>query len=176
MQQFITPEPQIIKHMLHDDGVFPNSGLFLLIYKRALILPEKDPAFVIEKIFESNDWKNTWHNGIYNYHHYHSITHEVLGVYEGNATVQFGGPGGKSEDVSKGDIIIIPAGVAHKCIEANNDFKCVGAYPEGKDYDLKKGEPSDRPKADENIKAVPLPDTDPVYGNPGPLMLYWEMQ
>ncbi len=51
MQQFITPEPEIVKHILHDDGLFPNSSLFLLIYKRALILPEKDPASVIEKIF-----------------------------------------------------------------------------------------------------------------------------
>ncbi len=176
MQQFISPEPEIVKYILHDDGLFPNSSLFLLIYKQALTLSENDPASVIKKIFERNDWKNTWRNGIYNYHHYHSITHEVLGVYEGNATVQFGGPNGKSERISKGDIVIIPAGVAHKCTEADKNFKCVGAYPEGKDYDIKKGEPSDRPEADENIKSVPLPDTDPVYGKSGPIILNWEMQ
>jgi uncharacterized protein YjlB len=50
-----------------------------------------------------------------------------------------------------------------------------GAYPDGKDYDLKKGEPADRPKADDNISKVDLPDIDPVYGLSGPLILNWEM-
>lgn len=176
MQQIINPEPSVVKHILKDDRTFPNSGLFLLIYKNVLALPESNAASSIEKIFESNNWKNTWRNGIYDYHHYHSTSHEVLGIYEGKANVQFGGPGGIAEDVSKGDVIIIPAGVAHKCNSASDDFKCVGAYPEGMDYDIKKGKEDDRPKADENIKKVKLPETDPVYGLNGPLILNWEMQ
>ncbi|MEO6220362.1 MAG: cupin domain-containing protein [Ginsengibacter sp.] len=174
MQQNITPQPKVIRHMLHDDGQFPNSNLFLLIYKEAIKLPDNDSS-IFKKIFKSNNWTNSWLNGVYDYHHYHSITHEVLGIYEGNANVQFGGPNGIAEDVSKGDVIIIPAGVAHKCNSASDDFKCIGAYPDGNDYDIKKGEPSDRPEADENIRNVKLPDTDPVYGLTGPLILNWEM-
>ncbi len=175
MQQHINPKPEIIKHIFKDDGQFPNSGLFLLIYKSAIILADEDGSSIFKKIFESNEWKNSWLNGIYDYHHYHSIAHEVLGIYEGKANVQFGGPHGLSENVSKGDVIIIPAGVAHKCNSASDDFKCIGAYPEGSDYDINKGEQSDRPKADENINNVKLPDTDPVYGLSGPLILNWEM-
>jgi uncharacterized protein YjlB len=175
MKQYINPQPVITRFILKDDGQFPNSSLFLLIYKSALILPDKDSSSVIKKIFKSNDWKNSWLNGIYNYHHYHSITHEVLGICEGFANVQFGGPHGIAESVYKGDVIIIPAGVAHKCNTSSDDFKCVGAYPDGIDYDIKKGDPSDRPKADENIHKVKLPDTDPVYGFEGPIILNWEI-
>jgi uncharacterized protein YjlB len=176
MQISVNPQPLVIRHILKDDGQFPNSGLFLLIYKDALTLPGEDSSSSIKKIFESNNWKNCWVNGIYDYHHYHSITHEALAVYQGNANVQFGGPSGIAEEINKGDIIIIPAGVAHKCNIASGNFKCVGAYPEGRDYDIFKGEPSDRPRADKNILKVKLPETDPVYGLNGPLILNWEMQ
>lgn len=172
----INKKPRVIKHILKDDGQFPNSGLFLLIYKNAITLPETGTALVIREIFKSNDWRNSWQNGIFNYHHYHSNTHEVLGIYEGNASLQFGGPNGIVENVSKGDVIIIPAGLAHKCNSASADFSCVGAYPEGRHFDIKKGEAADRPEADENIDAVNLPESDPVYGLDGPLILNWEMQ
>ncbi len=176
MQQYINPKPKVLKYILKDDGQFPNSNLYLLIYKDALELPGENASSVFEDIFKTNDWNNSWMDGIFNFHHYHSNTHEVLGVYQGNANVQFGGPHGISQDVSKGDVIIIPAGVAHKCNSASDDFKCIGAYPEGKDYDVKKGEPMERPAADENINNVKLPETDPVYGLDGPLILNWEMQ
>ncbi|MEP6594402.1 MAG: cupin [Ginsengibacter sp.] len=176
MEQYINDKPEIIKYILPGDEQFPNSSLWLLIYKNALTLPSEGAVSFIEKIFESNNWKNSWRNGIYDYHHYHSITHEVLGVYDGAATVQFGGPNGESEHILKGDIIIIPAGVAHKCLEAQSNFKCVGAYPDGNNYDMNYGKPSERPEADENIREVPLPEKDPVYGSQGPLILNWEIQ
>ena len=175
MQSPIIPQPKVIRHMLHDDGQFPNSNLFLLIYKEAIKLPGNDSS-VFKKIFKSNNWTNSWLNGIYDYHHYHSITHEVLGIYKGHANVQFGGPNGIAEDVSKGDVIIIPAGVAHRNVTPGSPFKCVGAYPDGMDYDIKKGEPGERPEADNNIKKVPLPEKDPVYGSDGPLILNWAIR
>lgn len=180
MQFTINQQPQIIRHIVEDDGTFPNSGLFILIYKNAIQFDEnsgseKDAARVIEEIFKKNNWRNSWKNGIYDYQHYHSNTHEVLGVYRGSTTVQLGGEKGIAEKLEKGDIIIIPAGVAHKNITPGNNFKCVGAYPDGIDYDIKKGKPNERPKADENIKEVPLPENDPVYGNPGPLFKNWEI-
>jgi uncharacterized protein YjlB len=35
------------------------------------------------------------------------------------------------------------------------------------------GEEGERPEADQNIAAVPLPQTDPFSGPTGPLMHHW---
>jgi uncharacterized protein YjlB len=175
MQFSINKQPEIIKHIVEDDGTFPNSGLFILIYKNALKLPEEHAAKIVEDVFKKNNWMNAWKNGIYDYRHYHSITHEVLGVYEGSTEVELGGAKGIIQLVEKGDIIIIPAGVAHRNVTPGSPFKCVGAYPDGMAYDIKKGKSGDRPEADENIKKVPLPEKDPVYGVEGPLILNWEI-
>lgn len=162
--KLINSSSKIITHTLKDDGRFPNNSLPLIIYKDALTLPEKKAATIIITLFENNNWKNAWKNGIYDYDHYHSITHEVLGIYCGKAKVQFGGPGGVVEKVRKGDVIIIPAGVAHRNLGSGKDFKCVGAYPGGNDYDIRKGEEGDRPESDNNIKKVPMPVSHPISG------------
>ena len=103
-------------------------------------------------------------NGIYDYHHFHSITHEVLGVCCGYCDVMLGAPGSKKFRLEKGDVIVIPAGVAHKNMGSSDDFKCVGAYPGGADYNIKKGKPEEKAEAEKNIKKVPLPEKDPLYG------------
>ena len=72
-----------------------------------------------------------------------------------------------------GDVIIIPAGVAHKNLGSSGDFRCVGAYPPGQDWDMNYGKAGERPAADENIANVPLPVADPVFGFEGPLMKNW---
>lgn len=163
----------IIRHHILDDGIFPNNGhLSLLIYRNALRLEKKNSGKEIEKLFENNGWSNAWQDGVYDYHHYHSVTHEVLGVIDGSTRIQFGGPSGISVMVEPGDVIIIPAGVAHKNL-GGDEFKCIGAYPEGEDYDMNYGKPGERPKADENIKKVSLPDRDPVFGAKGPLIKEW---
>ena len=172
MEFSINKNPEIIKQVFEDDGTFPNSSLPVLIYKAALLLPAEHAATILENIFKKNNWSNSWRNGIYDYHHYHSITHEVLGVYEGSTVVELGGAKGIVQLVQKGDIIIIPAGVAHRNTTPESNFKCVGAYPGGNDYDIKKGEPGERPGADKNIKKVPMPGNDPVYEN-GPLIINW---
>ncbi len=163
----------IIRHNLPDDGTYPNNALHpLVIYKGAIRLSEKNPDREVKALLKTNNWHNAWTNGIYEYHHYHSITHEVLAVIQGSARVQFGGPSGVTLLVDKGDVIIIPAGVAHKAIELFDDFKVVGAYPSGMDYDVLT-EKDNREKAIENIKSVKLPDRDPVYGEGGPLLSNW---
>lgn len=173
MKFLINSKPDIIKKILKDDGTFPNSHLPVIIYKNALTLPGEHAAKIIEDLFKKNNWANSWKNGIYDYHHYHSIAHEVLGVYEGNTMVELGGAKGITTLIEKGDIIIIPAGVVHRNVTPQSNFKCVGAYPGGSDYDIKKGEPGERPEADKNIKKVPLPANDPVYEN-GPLLPAWK--
>jgi uncharacterized protein YjlB len=107
--------------------------------------------------------------------HYHSTAHEVLGVYHGSARVQLGGERGVVQEVHPGDVLVIPAGVAHKKLGSTADFGVVGAYPEGQDWDMNYGRLGERPRADSNIARVPLPKADPVCGPDGPLTVHWAM-
>jgi uncharacterized protein YjlB len=154
-----------------DDGVFPNSASPALIYKGAVASAAGPDAF--EQLFERNSWPPQWRSGVLPYHHYHSTAHEVLGIARGSATLILGGPKGRQFDVTAGDVIVIPAGVAHQRIDSSADFLVVGGYPPGQDWDLLKGEPGDRPRADTNITQVPKPTTDPVGGASGPLTELW---
>lgn len=168
-----TTSNKVTHYLLTDDGTFPNNAqLPLLIYRNTVISDNGKPE-TYEELFKRNHWRNSWRDGIFDYHHYHSITHEVLGIYGGSAQVQFGGPNGLIAELKQGDVVIIPAGVAHKCLQHSDDFKCVGAYPDGMSYDINYGKDGERPKADEQIKKVPLPDLGPVYGEHGPLKEHW---
>ena len=164
----------VVCHLLKDDGAFPNNARFpLILYKGAIHLRPTDDVNTVRNIFESHKWSNSWEGGIFEYHHYHSLTHEVLGVYCGKAELQLGGPTGVCAEIIRGDVIVIPAGVAHACLLSSSDFKVVGAYSDGLQYDVNYGKDNERPKADENIRKVSLPDLDPVYGENGPLIENW---
>jgi uncharacterized protein YjlB len=163
------PDTAIFK----DDGAIPNSRYSLLLYRGVIKLGTTDPASQIEDHLAANNWTNSWRNGIYPFHHYHSTSHEVLGIYRGSATVRLGGEQGDDFVVQAGDVIVIPAGVGHKNLGASADFEVVGAYPDGRQWDLLTGKPGQRPKADQNIAALPIPDSDPVYGSSGPLRKIW---
>ena len=169
-QEFVQPE----QFRFQDDGTFPNSVLPLLVYRRALTVNGEDLASAFEERFAENDWCNSWRNGVYSFAHYHSTTHEILGVFRGAATLRLGGEDGRNVEIHSGDVIVIPAGVAHQKIEGSADFTVVGAYPDGRDWDLLRGAPSERPQADQKIAALPIPDNDPIYGADGPLRQIWK--
>jgi uncharacterized protein YjlB len=165
---------RIVQRVLGSDGNFPNNArLPLLFYPAALTLPERDSDRMLEELFAANGWTRAWRNGIFGYHHYHSTAHEVLGVYSGTALVQLGGPGGPEFDIRPADVIVIPAGVAHKNMGADRQFRVVGAYPVGQQWDMKTGKTGERPQVDRNIAAVALPALDPVFGPAGPLTRLW---
>ena len=170
MAEPIQPERAYFK----DDGRIPNSALPLLLYRQAFALDTPDLPSVIEERFAKNNWTGSWRASVFPYHHYHSTTHEVLGVYRGAATLQLGGEQGRQFAVKPGDVIVIPAGVGHKRVEISGDFSVMGAYPDGRQWDLLRGLPGERPQADRNIAAVPLPETNPLYGPEGPLKLAWK--
>lgn len=170
----IVPAVDIISELILENGLFPNNPrLPLLLYKKCLKLGKDQPG-IVEDIFFCNEWKNSWTNGIYTYHHYHSNNHEVLGIYSGQCVVEIGGDGGPTFEIEKGDVLIIPAGVSHKNFECTEDFKCVGAYPFDIAYDMYYGKPSERFVTESNIEKVPLPNSDPIYGPAGPLFLHWK--
>ena len=162
------------KYFFEDDGKIPNSKYPLLVYQSAFTLTGNQGAKWLESHFKENNWFNSWRWGVYPFHHYHSTTHEVLGCFQGSALLHLGGEQGEKVQVEVGDIIVIPAGVGHKCISHSTDFTVVGAYPNGRDWDLLRGDAKDRPMADKNIAAVPLPETDPFTGKKGGLLSVWE--
>ena len=162
-----------IQLRFNDDGAIPNSKFPLLIYKNVFTFEVAD-ADHIEAHFAERNWSNSWRGGIFDYHHYHSISHEVLGVYSGYATVKFGGEQGEEIDIEEGDVVVIPAGVGHKKISSSEDFAVVGAYPNGSDFDILTGKEGERPQADDNIQKVSIPDNDPVYGKMEGLLSLWK--
>jgi uncharacterized protein YjlB len=155
-----------------DDGRFPNSRLPLLLYRNAIAADEASPE-AMEALFAAGGWPPAWRSNVFTYHHYHSTAHEVLGVASGSARLMLGGPQGREFDVAAGDVIVIPAGVVHRRLLSSPGFLVVGGYPPGQHWDLLQGESGERPAADRNIAAVPLPKTDPVAGADGPLIGHW---
>lgn len=158
--------------LLKDTGQFPNSRLPALLYRGAL-RAGRDLAAGFEELFEKHGWGNSWRNGLYRTHHYHSTAHEVLGVFRGSVKVRLGGPEGPLLELSAGDVAVIPAGVAHKNEGQSSDFSVVGAYADGTSPDLQYGQAGERPRTDRNIAAVALPKRDPVGGANGALLRLW---
>lgn len=165
-------EPDVLFQEPKDDGIFPNSRLPLVLYRMAVKLAGHDPAAVFEQVFAANHWLGGWRDGIYLVHHYHSTAHEVLGVYRGSARVELRGERGVVHDLGPGDVIIIPAGVAHKNLGSTGDFGVVGVYPQGQNPDMNYGRPGERPRTVSNISRVALPKAD--FGIAGPLMEKWD--
>jgi len=78
---------------------FPNNGLLpVIIYRQAISLDDLEGSCLFEDIFTAHRWGNCWRNGVYDYDHYHSRAHEVLGILSGNVTVQLGGPRGSKSN------------------------------------------------------------------------------
>tara|TARA_R110002020_G_scaffold36822_2_gene110628 strand:- start:1823 stop:2335 length:513 start_codon:yes stop_codon:yes gene_type:complete len=155
-----------------DDGRFANSVQPVVIYAQALA-PDTASAEAMEALFDGNGWPSQWRSGVHDFHHYHSTAHEALGIARGSARLMLGGPAGREFAVSAGDVVVLPAGTAHKLLSADEDLLVVGAYPPGQDWDLLVGEPGERPAADEAIAKVPLPQTDPVGGAGGAVLEKW---
>ena len=152
-----------VKYHFKDDGKIPNSKYPVLLYRSAFELRDNDGAKWLEKRFGENNWTNSWRNGVYSFHHFHSNTHEVLGIYAGSALLHLGGERGEKIEVTAGDILVIPAGVGHKNL-GSEGLGIVGAYPDGRDWDVKRGLPGERPAVDENIAKLPIPAADPLWG------------
>ena len=167
-------EAEVHEHLFGNDGSIPNNpSLTLLVYPQVLGESERDPSRCKE-LLAGNGWGGAWVNGVFSYHHYHSNAHEVLCVLSGSARLAFGGPKGETIEVEAGDVVVIPAGVGHKNEGSGRNFGVVGAYPRGQEnYDLRTGEEGERPEVLENIRDVPMPETDPLFGEGGPLLQRW---
>jgi uncharacterized protein YjlB len=157
-----------------DDGLVPNNPMPFLVYKEAVNVANGHPEKTIEGLFGANGWGDMWRNGVYDYLHYHATVHEALGVARGHARVRFGGDRGKEFEMSAGDVVVLPAGTGHQCLSATSDFSVIGAYPPGPKMQVTRPTPENYRKALKTVPQVPLPTTDPVLGEDGPLIKLWK--
>ncbi|RFU26533.1 hypothetical protein B7463_g9797, partial [Scytalidium lignicola] len=109
-----------------------------------------------------------------------NATVRLPGIFQGESTLLLGRgqgdqDGGLEIDVHAGDVIILPAGTAHCCLESTTNYRYVGVYPKGCPRwrnELGKELP-DIVKIKEEISSVAMPAQDPVMGDGGPLMHLW---
>ena len=166
---------EVTPYLFADDGSIPNHPSWpMIVYKGVFSDVSGDRAVAIENAFHGNGWGNSWRNGIYPFPHFHSNAHEVLGIASGSATVRFGGEVGGVFEVEAGDVALLPAGTGHQNLGSSSDLLVIGAYPsECAGWDLCRGESSDRAQLVANIKSVPRPATDPVFGAEDGIHDHW---
>ncbi|PGH09170.1 hypothetical protein GX51_00924 [Blastomyces parvus] len=157
----------------------PNSVLPVLLYRS--VLPSPYSAGTTTEFLEENGWEKRGIFGHYPTPHFHPNTHECYGIFQGSSTLRIGS--GKNDchsagiliPVAAGDVIVIPAGISHSCVESVNDYHYVGVYPKSapkwrNDFG---NDPVDLAAMRRELSAVEMPETDPVYGAGGPLMSLW---
>ena len=175
----MNPNVQPQTYWFESDGkAFPNNPtLPALVYPQVFDTKEKSIARKFEERYRSNQWSGMWRWGVFTYHHFHCDAHESLGVARGKATIQLGGPQGRTIEVKAGDLMVLPAGTGHKNIGCSWDFLVVGSYPIGQErYAMNRGDPSEFDYTVKAIAKTALPQADPIYGPEGPLAKLWTKQ
>src|SRR5258705_12812480 len=117
----------------------PNSVLPALLFRGVLGPKVPDRGRSFRQIFKKNGWTGLWTDTIYDYTHFHSNAHEVLGIAEGKVTLRLGGDEGRLFRLKAGDMLVLPAGVGHQRVGGDDGLKVIGAYPRGQShYDMKR--------------------------------------
>jgi uncharacterized protein YjlB len=155
---------------LKPNGWMPNNALPVLLYHKSVAVAP-DLADIMERLFIQNGWPPQWRNGVFDFHHYHSTAHEVLGFAAGHAEIMLGGEKGTTVTVRAGDVAVLPAGTGHCRISASDDFLVVGAYPSNEHWDICRTAAT--PEVLERMRRVTFPASDPISGKGGALTRLW---
>ncbi|MBO1360460.1 cupin [Acetobacter sacchari] len=159
--------------VLHANDWVPNNpALPVIMYRNALSVGGEDPAAAFEALFQANGWPPRWRNGVYSFHHYHTLGHEVLGFSGGSARLMLGGPDAREVQVQAGDIVVLPAGVGHMNLASDAAFEVVGAYPPGQEFDIVRQAPDGDQRT--RLASLPFPSSDPVQGTGGAVSRLWK--
>ncbi|KAK1837965.1 cupin domain-containing protein [Colletotrichum chrysophilum] len=201
----IQPETYFVKRTEH----CPNSDFPVLVYRGVLGTgDELDEDEVSEKL-QQYGWvkKGTW--GTITLKHFHPNTHECYGshssfsldtfkvsltelhpgIFQGRSELVFGEGGSDPAGsgvrcwVRPGDVVVVPAGVAHasvadeKAAPGEKEYRYVGVYPE--ESPQWRSEMGRKPLQEkqglvEEVEGVGLPRMDPLYGVDGPLIKIWK--
>ena len=81
---------------------------------------------------------------------------------------------GETFRLEAGDLVVLPAGTGHCRSASSSDFAICGCYPPGQsNYTIVREQDRAMARHAADIAAVPLPETDPVFGKEGPLLTGW---
>lgn len=129
----MTTQPET--HFLKPNTCAPNNpNLPVLVYRGVLPNPPSEDSTT--EHLTRNGWRKdgTW--GHISYRHFHPNVHECYGVFSGHSKLLLGRgqgdeDGGIEVDVKTGDVIVLPAGTAHVCLESSEDpaYRYIGVYP-----------------------------------------------
>src|SRR5437868_11785204 len=73
----------------------PNSRLPVLLFRSVLAPRASGKGQRFRQVFKRNGWAGIWTDTVYDYTHFHSNAHEVLGIAEGRVTMKLGGEDGR---------------------------------------------------------------------------------
>src|SRR3954453_19930011 len=121
------------------DRITNDQRFPVLVYRG--VPAAREGADAARERFAEHGWRGSWVGGVFDFHHFHSTSHEVLAVVAGAATLELDGPQGEAFEVAAGDVLVLPAGTGHRRATAGEGFPVVGAYPAGQeDYALLRGD------------------------------------
>ena len=159
-----------------DDGFIPNNPtLAFVVFRRAIEVDgSADPEATIEQIFQNHGWGGLWRNGVFPLVHYHSRIHEALGIARGRAKVRFGGEKGVEVDLHAGDVAVLACGTGQLMLVGKPRPRRHRRLPLHRSIRSLPRQPGRTCGIAPSIPAVPLPATDPVHGEDGPLIALWK--
>ncbi|KAL4762859.1 cupin domain-containing protein [Aspergillus foveolatus] len=171
--------PSVDTYFLLPTPYAPNSQLPVLHYRNVLPSPLSEET--VTRFLTANQWekRGTW--GHIPVRHFHPNSHECYGIFRGSSKLLLGAgagdvAGGLELSVQAGDVIALPAGTAHSCVESSENYQYIGVYPQGcpRWRNEMGNRPIDLRLLREETERVAMPEADPVYGAGGPLLALWK--